>query len=205
MGFFWDGRRFLYGHESSQHKVMGILNFDCPHCGGIVSIQEEARFAPVQCPVCARRFTPGDSSKPGISGDPTKPASGPAPSIILINCAACGTQVSPQAKSCPRCGHPTSPFSNQVLADNRQRGGAIASMVLGILSLLCLGIFAGISCNCHGIYGLQSRTEFPFPVCRWWHGGGRGCDGRHQRSDQPNHDHFAVAHHSRPNCRIKSS
>jgi hypothetical protein len=62
----------------------------------------------------------------------------------LMNCPACGLQISPQAKSCPGCGHPVANSFVSSTPDTRKRGGAVSSLVLGILSLFCFGILTGI-------------------------------------------------------------
>jgi type II secretory pathway pseudopilin PulG len=70
---------------------------------------------------------------------PSIPA--PASTSAWLNVPAAPQQYAPQGQYPP----PAQPYSGQYLPSNQQTDGkATASLVLGILSLLCLSIFAGI-------------------------------------------------------------
>jgi DNA-directed RNA polymerase subunit RPC12/RpoP len=131
---------------------MNQIRFDCPGCGQTIETEEEAQFERVKCPTCQHEFFPDKTRfvQPAPAAPPPEPAS-PAPTppiqqrvMKLINCPACGLQISPQAASCPGCGHPVTSSPLPTPLDTRQRGTAIFSLVLGILSLLCFGILTGI-------------------------------------------------------------
>ncbi len=56
----------------------------------------------------------------------------------LINCPACGLQISPQAASCPTCGHP-------ILAGRNREAFAVKLIVVLVLGgLLLYGIIRSV-------------------------------------------------------------
>jgi endogenous inhibitor of DNA gyrase (YacG/DUF329 family) len=94
---------------------MNQIRFDCPGCGQTIEMAEEAQFERVKCPTCQHEFFPDKTRlvRPARAAPPPESASPPPPLPIqqramkLINCPACGLQISPQAASCPGCGQRT--------------------------------------------------------------------------------------------------
>ncbi len=131
---------------------MNQIRFDCPGCGQTIEAPEEAQFERVRCPTCQHEFFPDKTRfvSPAPAAPPPQPAS-PAPTLPiqqqalkLVNCLACGLQISPQATSCPGCGHPVTHSPMPIPPDTRRKDAAVSSLILGILSLLFFGILTGI-------------------------------------------------------------
>jgi uncharacterized paraquat-inducible protein A len=105
-------------------NTMNQIRFDCPGCGQTMEMAEEAQFERVKCPTCQHEFSP-DKTRPVLSAPAAPPpeSASPAPTppiqqraIKLINCPACGLQISPQAASCPSCGHPVADSLTRVVS-----------------------------------------------------------------------------------------
>ncbi|MYL32565.1 zinc-ribbon domain-containing protein [Pontibacillus yanchengensis] len=59
--------------------------------------------------------------------------------MSLMNCPACDNQVSPQAKSCPKCGHPLKPTPSTPPPVEKKEGlgfwGVVGAVVVAIIIL----------------------------------------------------------------------
>ncbi len=200
MGSFLPGWFFLDkifgGRKVSKNLItMNQIRFDCPGCGQTIEASEEAQFERVRCPTCQHEFFPDKTRfvSPAPAAPPTQPAS-PAPTLPiqqqalkLINCPACGLQISPQAKSCPGCGHPVANSIVSPIPDTRQRSEAVKSLVLGILSLLCFGILTGIPAIILGHRVSCSRAKITCSICGRRRGNRRIHSGLHQHTVKPSY------------------
>ncbi|MGH2758288.1 MAG: DUF4190 domain-containing protein [Actinomycetota bacterium] len=66
-------------------------------------------------------------------------------------CAHCGTQLSEDARACPKCGHPRASA-----ATTRTEGTAVAALVLGILGITTCPLILSIPAV---IVGSQARAK----------------------------------------------
>lgn len=73
----------------------------------------------------------------------------------MAYCENCGTEVSPAALSCPKCGHPFQRGAGAPAA-RRTEGTAIASLVLGVLGIVGCLIVAPILAI---VFGTQARSK----------------------------------------------
>jgi hypothetical protein len=67
-------------------------------------------------------------------------------------CSNCGAEISEQAPVCPKCGHPR--YTPR--AAGRTEGGAVASLVLGILGIIACPLVLSIPAV---IVGTQARAK----------------------------------------------
>jgi hypothetical protein len=63
-----------------------------------------------------------------------------ASAMLLINCTACGKQVSTKAKACPNCGHPVAETPTSLPATSIMIGGPLL-VIGGILCSVFFGFF----------------------------------------------------------------
>lgn len=68
-------------------------------------------------------------------------------------CSNCGTELSDQAPTCPRCGHPRAPAR---VAPRPAEGTAVAALVLGILGIIACPVVLSIPAV---IVGNQARAK----------------------------------------------
>jgi hypothetical protein len=66
-------------------------------------------------------------------------------------CANCGTELSEDARACPKCGHPRS-----AAGTTRTEGTAVVALVLGILGITTCPLILSIPAV---IVGSQARTK----------------------------------------------
>ena len=84
--------------------------------------------------------------------------------MVMFKCPECGSEINENINSCPNCGYPIQ-YHPQNTGDNNSRdsekiGLAVASMVLGILSLLLVCVAIGYVLAVIGlILGIVSLSQ----------------------------------------------
>lgn len=109
------------------------ITFNCDQCGQSITIDVAGAGLSVQCPKCdANLIVPkAETNAPfNLSAPPVVSVATPPPIVngnakassatTLINCSACGKQISSAADSCPSCGQPNK--SKKITCPNCRSG-----------------------------------------------------------------------------------
>ncbi len=128
------------------------ITFDCNKCGQHIAIDEAGAGMVVNCPSCEASLKVPNQSSSLVVATPVLSVATSPPSIAnsntdaasptsLVNCSACGKQISIEANSCPSCGQPnkskkiTCPNCKSANVQKIQMGSKLGAAVL-------FGVFA---------------------------------------------------------------
>ncbi len=175
---------------SRQHNAPPVapslrFNFSCRACGSVLEALIAQSGTPGRCPTCAAVFNiprvdirTGLALGGGDSGetkqDPTPvhayaAAGGKAPEIVhlegagqAIVCPRCAVTSDIEQNYCAACGFPFTMEGASRAAQASADGYAVASFVVGLLSLpvcICADAYGGIGAFLAGILGWTSLTR----------------------------------------------
>lgn len=134
---------------ANKHKLMAEIQIFCLHCGQHISCDEGYRGTQISCPTCNQSFLVPQAQKSAIAlPTPLPPRSEPASEVKRRQ----RPNYLSEAKEWEGAGDVPEGWEagqgnsadSVSIPDSRKSGMAIRSMVLGILSLTCLGFLAGI-------------------------------------------------------------
>jgi DNA-directed RNA polymerase subunit RPC12/RpoP len=157
----------------------------CPACGGVAHVRPQAPPPP---PIPSARVAPPRPPYGGVKTPPLSPVK--ARADTLVDCPACGREVSRQAVSCPGCGHPLQTGDTKLVGEPGR-----VQLIEQTAKRLKLGILVSGAVTCVGAVGCvvvlfpqaeEARRYLPvsiwvtavgfvaysvFRLLAWWHHG----------------------------------
>jgi hypothetical protein len=119
-----------------------VYGFVCPGCHRRLHVPEGCTAARLTCPLCLADF-PSPATGENAAGISAAP---PGPGTAVPTCPACGTEVRPEWRLCPRCGQPLrrqgrpeEGLDREVRQDSL--GGGCAAVAVAVLVLLGVVLF----------------------------------------------------------------
>lgn len=82
----------------------------------------------------------------------------------LMNCPSCGNEVSDQAVTCPKCGHPLKKETQPQVKKKKGRGCLITIVAViaffAIMAIIAGGVFGGNKAIQKGVSGVSDENEY---------------------------------------------